>query len=114
MLDSNICFFIELYSVESGFSVNIESFKIKAISQNTSTISVFFKDIRFYPDRYFITIRLRDFQKDLYDLAEDYFEWGNKSKAEIFVDTAKSDVCFKKNPVPLSSEELIKLFMQPK
>lgn len=50
----------------------------------------------------------------LYDLAEDYFEWGNKSKAEIFVDTAKSDVCFKTNPVPLSSEELIKLFMQPK
>jgi len=73
--DSNFTILIQIRSSDGTHICKIFDhycgFKAQKITPNSSTISVCFEDIRFYPDRYFITIRLRDYQQGLYDLAED-------------------------------------------
>ena len=73
--DSNFTILIQIRSSDGTPICKIFDhycgFKAQKITPNSSTISVCFEDIRFYPDRYFVTIRLRDYQKGLYDLAED-------------------------------------------
>jgi len=86
--DIKLVFELEANGRDSGFTILIElkssdgtplykifdhfsGFNAKKITPNSSIISVTFEDIRLYPDKYYLTICLRDYQGEYYDFAKD-------------------------------------------
>jgi lipopolysaccharide transport system ATP-binding protein len=73
--DSNFTILIQIRSSDGTPICKIFDhycgFKAQKITPNSSTISVCFEDIRFYPDQYFVSITLRSYQGEYYDLAKD-------------------------------------------